>query len=193
MELLEATLTGGYLCLFCTLEPLAEPSLMCPVSPSSLGSEHTQWFPISLSLVWRVQPHTQDPRGHPGRQLHLILPASFLKTFFPSFETERLESANRRLATKTQEAQAGNQDMVAKLLAQSEWGSRLEARTDKWVGRLWTQRTGPPTWQSSTSNTGFQNAYYVPGTAVSQLGVMASKDKMMFCIYWRDEWLAEGH
>ncbi|XP_029796110.1 angiomotin-like protein 2 isoform X2 [Suricata suricatta] len=32
---------------------------------------------------------------------------------------ERLESANRRLATKTQEAQAGSQDMVAKLLAQS--------------------------------------------------------------------------
>ncbi|XP_027789659.1 angiomotin-like protein 2 [Marmota flaviventris] len=32
---------------------------------------------------------------------------------------ERLESANRRLASKTQEAQAGSQDMVAKLLAQS--------------------------------------------------------------------------
>ncbi|XP_023368812.1 angiomotin-like protein 2 isoform X2 [Otolemur garnettii] len=32
---------------------------------------------------------------------------------------ERLESANRRLASKTQEAQVGNQDMVAKLLAQS--------------------------------------------------------------------------
>nr|XP_004664395.2 angiomotin-like protein 2 [Jaculus jaculus] len=32
---------------------------------------------------------------------------------------ERLESANRHLASKTQEAQAGSQDMVAKLLAQS--------------------------------------------------------------------------
>ncbi|XP_012374513.1 angiomotin-like protein 2 [Dasypus novemcinctus] len=32
---------------------------------------------------------------------------------------ERLESANRRLASRTQEAQAGSQDMVAKLLAQS--------------------------------------------------------------------------
>lgn len=32
---------------------------------------------------------------------------------------ERLESANRHLANKTQEAQAGSQDMVAKLLAQS--------------------------------------------------------------------------
>ncbi|XP_036999759.2 angiomotin-like protein 2 isoform X2 [Artibeus jamaicensis] len=32
---------------------------------------------------------------------------------------ERLESANRRLASKTQEAQASSQDMVAKLLAQS--------------------------------------------------------------------------
>nr|XP_003476780.1 angiomotin-like protein 2 [Cavia porcellus]XP_013015342.1 angiomotin-like protein 2 [Cavia porcellus] len=32
---------------------------------------------------------------------------------------ERLESANRRLASKTQEAQAGSQDTVAKLLAQS--------------------------------------------------------------------------
>ncbi|XP_062970256.1 angiomotin-like protein 2 [Cynocephalus volans] len=32
---------------------------------------------------------------------------------------ERLESANRRLASKTQEAQTGSQDMVAKLLAQS--------------------------------------------------------------------------
>lgn len=32
---------------------------------------------------------------------------------------ERLESANRRLVSKTQEAQAGSQDMVAKLLAQS--------------------------------------------------------------------------
>lgn len=33
---------------------------------------------------------------------------------------ERLESANRHLASKTQEAQAGSQDTVAKLLAQSE-------------------------------------------------------------------------
>ncbi|XP_005367843.1 angiomotin-like protein 2 isoform X2 [Microtus ochrogaster] len=32
---------------------------------------------------------------------------------------ERLESANRHLASKTQEAQAGSQDMVAKLLAQN--------------------------------------------------------------------------
>ncbi|XP_004588384.2 angiomotin-like protein 2 isoform X2 [Ochotona princeps] len=32
---------------------------------------------------------------------------------------ERLESANHRLASRTQEAQAGSQDMVAKLLAQS--------------------------------------------------------------------------
>lgn len=36
------------------------------------------------------------------------------------FQTERLESANRRLVSKTQEAQAGSQDMVAKLLAQSK-------------------------------------------------------------------------
>lgn len=41
-------------------------------------------------------------------------------SIFPLLQTERLESANRRLASKTQEAQAGSQDMVAKLLAQSE-------------------------------------------------------------------------
>lgn len=55
------------------------------------------------------------PQGSPGQAASFDTQTSFLY-----FKTERLESANRRLASKTQEAQASSQDMVAKLLAQSE-------------------------------------------------------------------------
>jgi len=37
-----------------------------------------------------------------------------------AFEPERLESANKQLASKTQESQESNQGSVAKLLAQSK-------------------------------------------------------------------------
>lgn len=57
---------------------------------------------------------------------------------------ERLESANRRLANKTQEAQVGNQDMMAKLLAQSyeqqQEQEKLERETALLRGAIEDQR-----------------------------------------------------
>ncbi|XP_045394999.1 angiomotin-like protein 2 isoform X3 [Lemur catta] len=49
---------------------------------------------------------------------------------------ERLESANRRLASKTQEAQAGSQDMVAKLLAQSYEQQQEQERLEREMALL---------------------------------------------------------
>ncbi|XP_036188434.1 angiomotin-like protein 2 isoform X4 [Myotis myotis] len=49
---------------------------------------------------------------------------------------ERLESANRRLASKTQEAQAGSQDMVAKLLAQSYEQQQEQEKLEREVALL---------------------------------------------------------
>ncbi|XP_008849943.1 angiomotin-like protein 2 isoform X2 [Nannospalax galili] len=49
---------------------------------------------------------------------------------------ERLESANRHLASKTQEAQAGSQDMVAKLLAQSYEQQQEQERLEREMALL---------------------------------------------------------
>ncbi|KAM5231228.1 angiomotin-like protein 2 isoform 1-T1 [Hipposideros larvatus] len=49
---------------------------------------------------------------------------------------ERLESANRRLASKTQEAQAGSQDMVAKLLAQSYEQQQEQEKLEREIALL---------------------------------------------------------
>ncbi|KAM5293155.1 angiomotin-like protein 2 isoform 1-T1 [Ctenodactylus gundi] len=49
---------------------------------------------------------------------------------------ERLETANRRLASKTQEAQAGSQDMVAKLLAQSYEQQQEQERLEREMALL---------------------------------------------------------
>ncbi|XP_037381856.1 angiomotin-like protein 2 isoform X1 [Talpa occidentalis] len=49
---------------------------------------------------------------------------------------ERLESANRRLASKTQEAQVGSQDMVAKLLAQSYEQQQEQEKLEREVALL---------------------------------------------------------
>ncbi|KAM8759352.1 angiomotin-like protein 2 isoform 3-T3 [Rhynchonycteris naso] len=49
---------------------------------------------------------------------------------------ERLESANRRLASKTQEAQASSQDMVAKLLAQSYEQQQEQEKLEREIALL---------------------------------------------------------
>ncbi|XP_006907291.1 angiomotin-like protein 2 isoform X1 [Pteropus alecto] len=49
---------------------------------------------------------------------------------------ERLESANRRLVSKTQEAQAGSQDMVAKLLAQSYEQQQEQEKLEREIALL---------------------------------------------------------
>lgn len=49
---------------------------------------------------------------------------------------ERLESANRHLASKTQEVQAGSQDMVAKLLAQSYEQQQEQERLEREMALL---------------------------------------------------------
>lgn len=49
---------------------------------------------------------------------------------------ERLESANRRLASKTQEAQVGSQDMVAKLLAQSYEQQQEQEKLEREIALL---------------------------------------------------------
>ncbi|XP_016079883.1 PREDICTED: angiomotin-like protein 2 isoform X1 [Miniopterus natalensis] len=49
---------------------------------------------------------------------------------------ERLESANRRLANKTQEAQAGSQDMVTKLLAQSYEQQQEQEKLEREIALL---------------------------------------------------------
>ncbi|XP_035932978.2 angiomotin-like protein 2 isoform X2 [Halichoerus grypus] len=69
---------------------------------------------------------------------------------------ERLESANRRLATKTQEAQAGSQDMVAKLLAQSyeqqQEQEKLERETALLRGAIEDQRRRAELLEQALSN-----------------------------------------
>ncbi|XP_006883438.1 PREDICTED: angiomotin-like protein 2 isoform X2 [Elephantulus edwardii] len=49
---------------------------------------------------------------------------------------ERLESANRRLASKTQEAHSGSQDMVAKLLAQSYEQQQEQEKLEREIALL---------------------------------------------------------
>ncbi|XP_048190568.1 angiomotin-like protein 2 [Perognathus longimembris pacificus] len=49
---------------------------------------------------------------------------------------ERLESANRHLASKTQEAQAGSQDMVTKLLAQSYEQQQEQEKLEREIALL---------------------------------------------------------
>lgn len=106
--------------LFYALEPLVGPPSMWLSALSSLGPQHAWGLPYQpIPGLDSAAPQT-GPQGTPGQVVSPDTQTSFLKMFFPSFETERLESANRRLVTKTQEAQAGSQDMVAKLLAQSE-------------------------------------------------------------------------
>lgn len=83
-------------------------------APSSSGPELLQGLPYeSIPTLEVAAPHRIPGDTWIG---------SFIgySSISPLFQTERLESANRRLASKTQEAQAGSQDMVAKLLAQSE-------------------------------------------------------------------------
>ncbi|XP_075403015.1 angiomotin-like protein 2 [Tenrec ecaudatus] len=69
---------------------------------------------------------------------------------------ERLESANRRLASKTQEAQAGSQDMVAKLLAQSyeqqQQQEKLERETALLRGAIEDQRRRAELLEQALSN-----------------------------------------
>ncbi|XP_010973829.3 angiomotin-like protein 2 isoform X1 [Camelus dromedarius] len=69
---------------------------------------------------------------------------------------ERLESANRRLVSKTQEAQAGSQDMVAKLLAQSyeqqQEQEKLERETALLRGAIEDQRRRAELLEQALSN-----------------------------------------
>ncbi|XP_055977794.1 LOW QUALITY PROTEIN: angiomotin-like protein 2 [Sorex fumeus] len=69
---------------------------------------------------------------------------------------ERLETANRRLASKTQEAQVGNQDMVAKLLAQSyeqqQEQEKLERETALLRGAIEDQRRRAELLEQALSN-----------------------------------------
>ncbi|XP_046531219.1 angiomotin-like protein 2 isoform X1 [Equus quagga] len=69
---------------------------------------------------------------------------------------ERLESANRRLVSKTQEAQTGSQDMVAKLLAQSyeqqQEQEKLERETALLRGAIEDQRRRAELLEQALSN-----------------------------------------
>lgn len=69
---------------------------------------------------------------------------------------ERLESVNRRLASKTQEAQVGSQEMVAKLLAQSyeqqQEQEKLERETALLRGAIEDQRRRAELLEQALSN-----------------------------------------